>query len=402
MKQIAALATTYYPASHADVIISRWIEPISSDVDWGWSGPKTRIASLYVAQPRPIDARTLSEGPSSIGQRERQADVDLAPYLAEKHGIPLCPTIREALTLGGENLAVDAVLLIGEHGDYPYNEYGQKLYPRKEFFDEVIAVFRESGRCVPVFVDKHLSWNPTWAQEMVETARELGFALMAGSSIPLTPLTQPLTELDGTEITEYIGLFYSGAEVYGFHSLELMQSLIERRSGGETGIAALTVLQGDAVWEAFDAGLWSRELFEAALNAAPKVAPGELRSNLRPDPARPADPPLVAFLLEFTDGLRAAHLFLHGHLQSFAAALRTGDGRVLATAPRLGGPETHYGHFAALDAQVEEMFLKGKSPVPIARTLLTTKTTAACMRALQTPGQCLLTPELAGGYLARP
>lgn len=399
MKQIAALATTYYPASHADVIISRWIEPIPTDVDWGWSGPRTRIASLYVAQPRLIDARTLPEGPPPVGQRERQADVDLAPYLAEKHGVPLCPTIRAALTLDGESLAVDAVLLVGEHGDYPYNEYGQKLYPRKEFFDEVIAVFRELGRCVPVFVDKHLSWNSDWAREMVETARELNFPLMGGSSIPLTSLTQPLAGLAGAEITEYIGLFYSGAEVYGFHSLELMQSLIERRSGGETGIAALTAFQGDAVWEAFDAGLWSRELFEAALDAAPSVAPGDIRSNLRSDPARPADPPLVAFLLEFADGLRAAHILLHGHLRHFAAALRTGDGRVLATAPRLGGPANHYGHFAALNAQVEEMFLKGKSPVPIARTLLTTRTIAACMRALQTPGQRVLTPELAGAYV---
>ena len=32
------------------------------------------------------------------------------------------PTIAEALTLGGEELAVDGVLLIGEHGEYPSNE----------------------------------------------------------------------------------------------------------------------------------------------------------------------------------------------------------------------------------------------------------------------------------------
>ena len=92
----------------------------------------------------------------------------------------------EALCLGGKSLAVDAVLLIGEHGDYPTNDLGQRMYPRKEFFDQIVAVDATArSRFVPIFNDKHLSYRWDWAKAMYDEARELGIPLMAGSSVPL-------------------------------------------------------------------------------------------------------------------------------------------------------------------------------------------------------------------------
>src|SRR5262249_52575952 len=117
---------------------------------------------------------------------EQQKDGDLSRELSRKHGFTLYPDVAGALTLGGDKLAVDGVLLIGEHGDYPYNDKGQKLYPRYELFGKVVDVFRASGRGVPVFCDKHLSYDRKKAREMVETARKVGFPLMAGSSLPVT------------------------------------------------------------------------------------------------------------------------------------------------------------------------------------------------------------------------
>ena len=87
------------------------------------------------------------------------------------------PTIAEALTLGGSKLAVDGVVLVGEHGNYPRNEKGQTKYPRYEFFEQIVKVFRDSGTSVPVFNDKHLSWNWEWARQMYDTSREMGFRL---------------------------------------------------------------------------------------------------------------------------------------------------------------------------------------------------------------------------------
>ena len=67
--------------------------------------------------------------------------------------------MADALTLGTGKLAVDGVLLIGEHGNYPRNDSGQILYPRYELMEQIVSVFRKTGRSVPVFNDKHLSYS---------------------------------------------------------------------------------------------------------------------------------------------------------------------------------------------------------------------------------------------------
>ena len=101
-----------------------------------------------------------------------------------RHGVPIFPSIREALTLGSGQLAVDGVVLLGEHGDYPLNEKGQRMYPRRRFFEETIAVMRASGRVVPIFNDKHLAYTWEDARWIYDTATELGLPMMAGSSMP--------------------------------------------------------------------------------------------------------------------------------------------------------------------------------------------------------------------------
>jgi hypothetical protein len=113
-----------------------------------------------------------------------------------------------AETLGKDGgLDVDAVALIVEHGDYPLNDFGQVLYPRYEYFQEVVKVFQKTGKSVPVFVDKHLSYDHQKAAEMVATAKKLGFSLMAGSSLPVTwrvPQIEPPLE---TEFEEAVATF---------------------------------------------------------------------------------------------------------------------------------------------------------------------------------------------------
>lgn len=82
---------------------------------------------------------------------------DIGTQLAEEHGVPIYSSINLALCCGGSELAVDGVIMIGEHGDYPWNEKGQHLFPRKYFMEQILGVFASSGRSVPVFNDKHLS-----------------------------------------------------------------------------------------------------------------------------------------------------------------------------------------------------------------------------------------------------
>src|SRR5438309_1289360 len=112
-------------------------------------------------------------------------DNDLSREVGREHGIKITRSIEDALTAGGK-LAVEGVLLIGEHGNYPRNDKGQILYPRFEWLEQIAAVFRKTGQSVPVFNDKHLSYSWANATKMVGWANELKFPLMAGSSLPVT------------------------------------------------------------------------------------------------------------------------------------------------------------------------------------------------------------------------
>ena len=112
---------------------------------------------------------------------------DMSRGLAAKYGFLIVGTIDEAITLGSDEVKVAGVLSIGEHGSYPYTpDTKQHMCPRRRFFDEISVTFRRTGSVVPVFNDKHLSYRRSDASLMVETAREMKFPLMAGSSLPLT------------------------------------------------------------------------------------------------------------------------------------------------------------------------------------------------------------------------
>ena len=165
------------------------------------------------------------------------------------------PTVADALTLGGADLAVDGVLLIGEHGTYEHNEKGQHLYPRYELFKQIVSVYRTTGKSAPVFNDKHLSWNWDWCQEMYDISQELDFAFMAGSSLPVTWRTPSLDMPLGAEVEEAVCVCYGGVDSYDFHGLETLQCMVERRKGGETGVKWLRAYRDDAFWQAYAEGV---------------------------------------------------------------------------------------------------------------------------------------------------
>src|SRR3984893_1930715 len=168
--QLAAIVTAHRKLLHGQHIVDRFL------YGYGWHGthhhPPMDLVSLYVDQ--------TGEGDLS---RSRGAEFPT---------MKIYPTIAEALTLGGSKLAVDGVVVVGEHGRYPHNEKHQHLYPRWEFFQQIVKVYKDSGRSVPMFNDKHLSWNWDWAKQMYDTSRRLGFAFMAGSSLPVTWRTPSL------------------------------------------------------------------------------------------------------------------------------------------------------------------------------------------------------------------
>jgi len=363
--KIAAIVTEYRLNSHADVIVTKFLEGCDMPDGGRWE-PQVDIASLYTDQ---VPAN------------------DMSREMAKKHNVPLFDTIHGALTLGTDKLAVDGVLLIGEHGNYPYNEKGQHLYPRRRLFEETVKTFDDCGRVVPVFSDKHLSYSWDNAKWMYDTAKKMKIPFMAGSSLPVTWRRPPLELPLNCELEDALAVGYADVEAYGFHALETLQCMIERRQGGESGVKAVQCLMGDDVWKAGDDGRWSWDLLKAALSTDPKSKPGDVRANVK-------EP--IAFMMEHRDGFRSCVLMLNGQTSEFLFAGKV-KGQILATDFWLqeGRP---YAHFARLDDAIQKMFLTGKPTYPVERTLLTTGVLAFIMESKFQGGKRLETPELAVRY----
>jgi len=368
-KRIAAICTVYRPHSHADVIVTKFLKGFPSDD--GLLPPRVDVASLYVDQT-----------PAK----------DLSRRFAAEHGVPIFQSIPEALKLGGDTLAVDGVLLIGEHGEYAWNEKEQHLYPRKYFMEQICGVMATSGRAVPIFSDKHLSYNWHDAKWMVDRAKALGAPLMAGSSL-VTCWRDPWLEHPlGVSLRTALAVSYSGLDVYGFHALETLQCMVERRAGGETGVAAVTCLEGESVWHAADAGEWPVHLAEAALARIPDKPAGGMRANC-PTPA--------LFKVEYRDGFVGYALMLTGYIEQFAYAAETADGEVLSTYFYLAVAQPH-GHFSYLGLNAEEMFVTGTPSYPVERTLLTTGALESLLDSRYQGQVRLETPHLDVCYTPRP
>lgn len=375
--KIGVVTTVYFPYSHADVIVSRWLQPRPDDVVWGWPKPRTKIKTMYVEQFAPED---LSRG------------------LCEEHGVPLYGSVAEALCDGSDALAVDAVLLIGEHGEYPRNDLEQKLYPRKELFDKITDVFRASGCSVPVFCDKHLSWNFDWALEMDRTARQMGFMLISSSAVPFCRRVPPVDLAGNKTIDEAVAVFHGPDECYGYHSFEFAQAILEHRTEGETGMEAVTVYRGEDALRRLDDGTCSADLMEAALEALAQQDPKKIKEGNLRDNCRNVHQMPTAIVFEYCDGMRVTHVNLSGHIRGFGAAMRTQNGKSICTAPYFDDATHFHAHFATMSRIVEDAFLSNRPPFAPQRSLVTAGMTTLMMQARANPGVRLATPKLRIAY----
>ena len=381
-KKMAVVTTEWRYHSHAWHMAERFLHGYPREGKW--YRPPIDVVSAYVDQ---------------------FPDGDLSRSRAKEFGFAIYPTVAEALRNGGTKLAVDAVLLIGEHGNYPLNEIGQKQYPRYELFKQITDVFEKDGRSLPVFNDKHLSWNFDWAKEMVQLSRDMKFPFLAGSSLPVT-WRMPAVDMPlGAEVEEIVCVAFGQVDIYDFHALETMQCMAERRKGGETGVVAMHALRGPSVWEAlqsgsFKAGGWDPRLFEACLSRSHTLAQPETFSHRYPTQQQiesfVKEP--VAYRFEYADGLVATMLLMNGLVADFNFAARLkGEKEPLSTLFHLP-PNPNVVYSAALMSKAEETFLTGKAPYPVERTLLTSGLVQAGLQSLHLGQKRIETPHLAVKY----
>ena len=377
-KRMAIVTTEWRYHCHAWHMAERFL--VGYPTQGHWHEPKLEVVSAYVDQ---------------------FPEKDLSRQRSEEFGFPIYDSVAEALRCGGSELAVDAVLLIGEHGDYPKNEFGQTQYPRYELFKQITDVYRADGRSAPVFNDKHLSWKWDWAREMVDLSEELGFALAAGSSLPGTWRMPSIEMPANAPVEEMMSVSIGSMDSYDFHALETIQCMAERRQGGETGVTAVQGLQGDAVWQAMAAGDWSKggwdaSLFEACLSRSQTLVQPESYSHRYPTQKQIQEwvKEPVAYRIEYVDGTRATMLLMNGLVGDFTFAARIGGQSAPLSTLFYLPPVPNVMYSAELMAKAEATFMTGKSPCPIERTLLTSGLTEACVQSASTNQQRMETPHL--------
>jgi hypothetical protein len=331
--------------------------------------------SLYADQISPVKGR------------------DLTADMARQFKLPLFRTIGEALTLGGKDLAVDAVLAIGEHGDYGVDRFGVREYPRKRFFDESVAVMRRSNRFVPYFNDKHLSYRWDWAREMYDTCVRHRIPFMAGSSVPLAQRRPALEMPANCVIEEAVSIHGGPFESYDFHGLEVLQAFLEARKGGETGIEEVEFRSRESLFAALRTRRWAVNLARIAL----RLEFGEKY----PDITRPingVEP--FGILLTYRDGTKATVLRLgYSSTRWHFACKLSSDPRPRLTSHYVG-PWRNRCLFMALSNAIQQFFVRRESPYPVERTLLTTGALEAAVRS-RAAGYAIETPHLDIAYRPR-
>lgn len=378
--RLAAVVTAYRKLLHPQHVVDRFLE------GYGWDGtyhrPPLDMVALYVDQ---------------------RGDGDVFQDRLGRHPMmKLYPTIADAVTLGTGKLAVDGVVVVGEHGNYPLSPTGIEMHPHFEFFEQITKVFRASGRSVPYFNDKELSWKWDWCKQMVDTSQELGFPLQGGSSLAVTWRVPSVEFPTGATAHEAISIGYGGMGSYDFHGLETIQCMVERRKGGETGVDWLQTYRGDGFWKAYQEGVWSPALMKAALSRSATLRPGnatftDIFPTFEEMQAMVSDP--VAYHYQHRDGLRCTMLLMNGLVRDFTfAATIDGQSNPFSTQmylPMPDGRTTLASFFSPLVHNAELMFLTGKAQYPIKRTLLTSGLLIAGVESARNGLQRVQTPNLA-------
>ena len=380
-KRIAVITTVYRYLTHAQHEVDRIL--VGYPRNGQWHRPDMKVVSLYVDQ---------------------KPEGDLSVERAGEFGFQVYPTIAEALRCGGDKLAVEAVMIVGEHGEYPRNEKGQILYPRYEWFKQCVEVFEKDGRAVPVFNDKNLSYSFAKARWMVETSRRLGFPMLAGSSLPVTWRLPDIELPLGCEIEEALMVGEGGSDAMDYHALEALQCMVERRKGGETGVKAVQLIENDDVWKAGEAGRWSMDLLTAALSRSDTPQGLTVKDGRTQDLVHNGELPKLAknpwaYFIEYTDGLKATLLMLDGVLADFNFAARV-KGSGIQSTQFLLTPEPNVTYSACLIGKAEEMFATRRAPYPVERTLIVSGILESCLTSRVQNHQRLETPHVKVQYQA--
>ncbi len=335
-----ACLVSYWGAtrSHADWIITKLLD------GYWWQGAhmpsRVDVVSVYIHQFET----------SILGQK-----------ICKAKSIPIFKTVGEALTLGGKELAVDGVVIVAEHGEYPTNIKGQWLLPRWWIYEKVIRVFEQSKRAVPIFNDKHLSYSWDEAKWMFDKSRELNFPLTGGSSIP-TYFRKPEVDLAiDTPIKTSVMVGGAADEGALFHCVDVLQSFVEHRKGGETGVRWVQCIRGPETWKWTERNPWAGKLLESV----------QKKFDLKPGHFQQIEKPNVC-LVEYNDGTKAAVYSGRDVGWTYAGEIEGREDPAIVSMLGWPGPFSQYHASNSQPHWITEMMVTKKEPFNAQRLLLST------------------------------
>ena len=337
--RIACLVSFWgLPTSHADWIVNKLLD------GYWWQGAHTPsrvdVVSVYIHQ---FDTSLLAQ------------------KICKAKNIPIFKTVGEAVSLGGKDLAVDGVVIVAEHGNYPTDLKGHWLLPRWWIYQQVIRVFEQSKRSVPVFNDKHLSYNWDDAKWMFDKSRELNFPLTGGSSIP-SYFRKPEIELaPDTPIRNSIVVGSCPDEGAMSHCVDVLQAFVDRRKGGETGVKSVQSIRGPETWKWVESTPWANTLLEAVRKQF-ALKPGHFEESRRSN----------VCIVEYNDGTNAAVISGEGVGWTYAGDIAGQPDPTIVSMLGWPGPISQYHAANAHEHWLIEMMLTRKEPYNAERLLLST------------------------------
>ena len=372
-KRLAILASRWTPGSPARQVADRFL--IGYPREGRWHRPAMDVVSLYVDQT---------------------PDADQSRARAAEFGFRIYPSVAETLRCGRDRLAVDGVLMLAGQGDDPGGGPSGS-----DLLEPMVRVFEEDRRAVPVYWDEPL--GPAQARKMVDASRQLGFAVLAGSSLPMTWRLPPLELPTGCRLEQALMVGIGSRRSDRYRALETLQAMVERRRGGETGVRSVQSVAGEAVWRAGKSGRWSRELLEAAVARSDSLQGKTLEDGRPRDLVKSGELPRLvehpeACLVDYSDGLRAAVLMLNGAVGDFTFAARLLDLSEVASTHFLLPPEPNRAGSVCLAARIEDLIQSGRSPIRPERAWIAAGILDRWMESQEKGGLTLETPELTLEY----
>ena len=177
------------------------------------------------------------------------------------------------------------------------------------------------------------------------------FPMLAGSSVPVGRREPAIDAPFGSVYKHAVAISYSGLDIYGFHLLEALQCMVERRKGGETGVRSVQCLENQECWNYIEQNGWVKQLFETALKRSNTRKAGDMKQLVKS--------PSV-FIVEYADGLSAAAFLMTGMVEDFTVAVDVdGQASPFSVLIDLQNGRPHH-HFGCLVKNIEIMFETGK------------------------------------------